>query len=129
MERLHFKGVDWEKYKSGSWMSSNLKSADGHMPEHGQTAWFTDYEGRWQRGTALYNINNMWWVVTGPYSYTNECCSELYVCPPEHPRVKVNQARRRKRLESLMTQAAAKLDFKRAETLKNVLFSVKYCLS
>lgn len=64
----------------------------------------------------------MWWVVTGPYSYTNECFRELYTTPPEHPQVKANQARRRKRLESLMSAAAAKLDFKRAEVLKNILF-------
>ncbi|PNG32232.1 hypothetical protein A1395_22260 [Pseudomonas protegens] len=118
----HFKGADWDKYKSGSWMGNNVKSADGKMLEHGQTVWFTDYEGRWQRGTALYNINNMWWVVTGPFSYTNECCRELYTTPPEHPRVKENQERRRSRLESLMSQAAKKLDFKRAEVLKNILF-------
>lgn len=118
----HFKGVDWDERKNQSWMSSNLKSADGQMLEHGQTVWFTDYEGRWQRGTALYNINNMWWVVTDPYSYTNECCRELYVAPPEHIRIKVNQKRRRSRLESLMSKAAAALDFKRAEVLKNILF-------
>lgn len=121
-QSCHFKGENWDKYKAGPGMTYNLDSAEGVNLEHGQTVWFTDRKGRWQRGQALYNINNMWWVVTGPYSYTNLCCNELHTIPPESPLVKVNLARRRKRLEVLMSQAAAKMDFKRAEVLKNILF-------
>ncbi|MCV4285046.1 hypothetical protein [Pseudomonas capsici] len=121
-ESSNFKGVNWDKYKSGSWMSHNVKSGDGQNLDHGQTVWLTDSKGRWQRGTAFYNTNNMWWVLLGPYSYTNKACFELFTTQPERPDLKVNHARRRSRLESLMSQAASKLDFKRAETLKNILF-------
>lgn len=121
-ESSHFTGVDWEKYKSGPSMSHNLKSADGPDLEHGQQVWFADRKGRWQRGIAFYNINNMWWVITGPYSYTNMCCRELHTVRPDNLRLKANSAYRRKRLEEQMSAAVARMDFKRAEQLKNILF-------
>lgn len=127
-ESCHFKG-DWAKQlkEYGTPMmtqcfNGNRKSADGVMLEHGQRVWFADRKGRICEGTALYNINSMWWIVTGKYDYTNEACFHIYAKCPESPCVKRNAEIRRKRLEQEMNKAVARMDFKRAEVLKGVLF-------
>ena len=120
----HFKGVDWESCKAAPGMRLNLKSADGQTLEHGQRVWTTDWHGRWVEGTALYNINNMWWVVLGKYDYTNKACFDLHASPPQNVRCKQNQRQRRKRLESEMSKAVKAMDFDRAKVLKNILWPV-----
>jgi hypothetical protein len=117
-ESCHFKG-DLAKYEISDY---KRKSADGVMLQHGQRVWFADWHGRICTGTAFYNINNMWWVVTGKYDYTNNADFELYVKCPENPRVKRNSKLRRQRLEQELNRAVKCMDFKRAQVLKDVLF-------
>lgn len=121
-ESWHFKGKDWDTYKARAGMSYNLKSADGVSLEHGQRVWFFDSKGRLCEGTAYYNINNMWWIVTGRYDYTNEGTHNIYARCPDMPRLRRNANLRRKRLEQELKQAVASLDFKRAHTLKTILY-------
>lgn len=121
-ESWHFKGVDWEKRKTESGMSYNLKSADGVPLEHGQRVYFYDRRGRICTGTALYNINNMWWVVTGKYDYTNMACFELHASIPEDFRAKRNERLRRKRLENELQRAIQAKNFERAATLRDLIF-------
>jgi hypothetical protein len=121
-QTCHFKGVDWDNYKSRSGMSYNLKSADGKQLEHGQTVWFAGRKGRWMRGTALYNINNMWWVVLGPYDYTNEHCGALHTAPPADLRKKQNDGLRRKRLEGQLNIAIGAMNFERAKVLRDIIY-------
>jgi hypothetical protein len=121
-ESWHFKG-DWPAYlqKNGS-MDYNRRSADGAQLEHGQRVWFFDRKGRIATGVAHYNINNMWWVVTGQYDYTNEACFELYAKCPENPRIKRNAGLKRERLERELAKAVERMDFERASVLRDILF-------
>lgn len=128
-ESWHFKGdmADYLKRNGCERLPSyNAMSRDGVMIEHGQRVWFYDeYTGRMKTGTAYYNINNMWWVVTGKYDYTNVGNGSIYTSCPGDPRVKNNDRRRRARLEGLLADAVKRMDFKRAELLKNILFPTK----
>lgn len=105
-------------------MESNRRSADGFLLEHGQTVYFRDRKGYMMRGQAFYNLNNMWWVKLNRFNLTNLANFELYTSPPPPPgrRKCVSERTRRSRVEELMTAAIAKMDFTRAEVLKNVLF-------
>lgn len=121
-ESWHFKG-DWPAYlAANNGLPYNRKSADGILLEHGQRVWFFDRKGRICTGQALYNINNMWWVVTGRYDYTNEACFNLYGRLPENSRVKRNAGLRRKRLEGLLADAVKGMKFERAAALRDLLF-------
>lgn len=119
-ESSHFKG-DWPAYVARC-MESNRKSADGALLEHGQRVWYFDRKGRCCVGIAMYNINNMWWVLTGKYHYTNEASFRLYARQPENLRVKRNADLRRKRLEQLMAEATVTMNFERALVLRDLLF-------
>jgi len=99
----------------------NRKAADGVLLEHGQTVWFPDRKGRIARGTAYYNINNMWWVVAGGQLF-NEGSLSLFTAPPSDLRVKRNERARRTRLEDELALATRRMHFLRAEMLKRVLF-------
>lgn len=89
---------------------------------HGQRVWFADRKGRVCEGTAYYNINSMWWVVTGRYDYNNLSVGELHTKCPDLPRIKRNTEQRRNRLEKELKKAVAAMDFMRAQTLKNILY-------
>lgn len=118
----HFKG-DWAAILANESVPEGYrKTADGVILDHGQRVFFFDRKGRIQAGTAMYNINNMWWVVTGRYSYTNEACFYLYAKLPENPRVKRNVSLRRKRLENLLSSAVKSMNFERAAVLRDLLF-------
>lgn len=121
-ESWHFKGKDWGTYKNQPGMIHNVKSADGHTIEHFQQVWFLDHKGRWIKGTALYNINNMWWVICGTYRYTNEASFKLYVNAPANPRAKHNTQQRRRRLEEELAKAIKAMNFERAAVLRDILF-------
>lgn len=114
----HFKG-DTNTYQISDY---NRKSADGKLIEHGQRVYFADRKGRMSTGIAYYNINNMWWVVSGKYEVNNEASFELYVDNPGDLRRKRNERLRRKRLERELAKAIKVMDFRRAEILKGVLF-------
>jgi hypothetical protein len=101
--------------------AGNAKSGDGQQLEHGQTVWFPDRKGRIVRGTAYYNINNMWWVVAGGKLF-NEGCHSLLTAIPHDLRVKRNGRARRNALERQLAQAIERMDFARAQTIKTVLF-------
>lgn len=101
---------------------SNRRSADGGEVEHGATVWFVGDKGRICRGTALYNLNSMWWVVTGRWGLHNKSCHEIFVRQPEDLRRKRNERQRRVRLEGELSRAIQTMRFPRAETLRKVLF-------
>lgn len=99
----------------------NRKSSDGMLLEHGQTVWLADRKGRIIRGRAYYNINNMWWVIAGG-KLLNKGCHAVYASPPADLRTKQNERERRTRLEQQLSVAVARMDFRRAEILKGLLF-------
>lgn len=118
LQSWHFKGnIDSYQISEG-----NAKSADGGIISHGQRVWYFDRKGRSCTGIAMYNINNMWWVISGRYDVGNEACFNLYLSPPSMPRVKRNDSLRKKRLNQLMNSAAKSLDFSKAQIFKDLLF-------
>ena len=122
-ESCHFNGVDWAGYlERNHGMTYNRKSGDGVMLDHGQRVWFFDGKGRACEGTALHNINSMWWVITGRYDYRNLACFELFAKPPENLRIKRNAKQRRQRLNGLLADAVKAMDFDRAKLLKGILW-------
>lgn len=99
----------------------NRKSADGQLLEHGAPVYYLDRKGRWVFGTAYYNLNNMWWVVTGKYGWSNEGSHSLFVAKPEDLRTKSNSGVAFRRINALIAKAAADRDFMRAHVLQTVL--------
>lgn len=114
----HFKG-DTTNYEIAEY---NRKSGDGARLSHGQRVWFADRKGRICTGIAYYNINNMWWVVTGKFDVSNVSAHSLYSVCPENPKQKRNGGLRRKRLESELSKAVKAMDFLRAQKLKEIVF-------
>lgn len=116
----HFK-KDLDR-RGGEEQCGNNKSKDNKVITHGATVYTTDSKGRLIVGEAFYNINNMWWVISGKYGRSNKASFEIYVDCPGDIRVKRNERMRRAKLESELNKATAAMDFKRAELLKNILF-------
>jgi len=100
---------------------SQRSSKDGALLEHGQTVWLADRKGRIVRGAAYYNINNMWWVVAGGKLF-NEGSHSIYAKQPADLRAKQNARARRNRLEKELSISVERMDFRRAEILKRILF-------
>lgn len=114
----HFKG-DVDAYPISK---QNRKSADDGDISHGMRVWFFDRKGRIGTGIAYYNINNMWWVVTGKYGVNNLASHALYTSLPDNYRTKRNGGIRRIALEKLLAKAIGSLDFELAATLRDILF-------
>ncbi len=102
----------------------NRKSKDGALLEHGQTVWLPDRKGRIVRGTAYYNINNMWWVISGG-RLQNEGSHALFAAKPDDLRAKRNERSRRNRLEEELQIAVRRMDFQRAQILKTIIFGAE----
>ena len=102
--------------------SRNAKSADGETIEHASTVWFRGRDGRWRRGTAYYNINNMWWVVQNKFEFRNMAAFELHCRQPLNLRDKRHERARRLRLESEISKAIHASNYVRAEALTRILF-------
>lgn len=102
--------------------ASNGISKDGLPIPHGATVWFVDPKGRIGRGTAYYNINNMWFVACGKYTLRNLGNHEIYCRPPADLRTKRNDRQRRWRIEQELATAVRREDSSRAELLKKLLF-------
>lgn len=99
----------------------NRKTADGALLEHGQKVWFRNECGRFFHGAAYYNINNMWWVISGGV-LRNKGSFELHANQPADLRDKLHTRIRREALERLLRKAISGRDYRRAETLDRILF-------
>jgi len=102
----------------------NRKSADERLLEHGQTVWIPDKKGRMLRGIAYYNINNMWWIIAGGVLF-NKGCFEIFAAVPGDLRKKRNECISRKRREAEMQVAVQRMDYKRAQIMKTILFGAE----
>lgn len=103
-------------------MECNARSGDGGTITHGDHVYAIGYDGRIVVGTALYDLNSRWWVVTGKYGVIGVNCSDIFLESPGDLRRKRNERTRRKRLEGELAKAIKAMDFLRAETLKHILF-------
>jgi hypothetical protein len=100
---------------------SNRKSGEGQLLEEGMRVYCRDYSGRWVTGVTRYNINNMWWVVTGRYDRLNVASWSIYQVAPADPR-ETGSKKRRLKLENLMAKSVKNLDFTKAQIFKDLLF-------
>jgi hypothetical protein len=98
----------------------NRTSGDACLLEHGMPVYFRDSRGRWNSGTAYYNLNNMWWVEAGRYAVRNLGSFQLYVNKPANLRAKDNAKRAAARIHELIITAVKDEDFLRAQQLKEV---------
>lgn len=114
----HFKG-DLTTYKIAD---SQRRAADGGLVEHGSRVWFADHKGRICTGIAHYNINNMWWVVSGKYAVTNKSCFDLSTSAPADLRRKRNETLRERTLTRLLDEAVKSMAFERAVVLRDLLY-------
>lgn len=80
-------------------MACNAKSADGGTILHGASVFAIDSKGRIITGTAYYNLNACWQIVTGRYGLTYASVHEIFTKQPENLRVKRNQAASKQRLK------------------------------
>lgn len=108
--------------RGGEESSYNNRSADGAIVRHGEKVWFADSKGRIVTGVAHYNINNMWWVITGRYEARNVSSGEIYANCPDNLRLKRNARIRRRRLEDELAGAVKGMKFERATQLRDILF-------
>jgi hypothetical protein len=115
------KTTDFDTFQAPS-HSNSYKSREGLSLVHGAKVWTTDRKGRIIPGTVYYNSGQMWWVVSGKYTYTNACCTDIWAEHPGELRAKHNSRERRSRLERLIAAAVGRMDFERAATLRDVLF-------
>lgn len=100
-------------------------SADGQPLENGSKVFAIGRTGRVVSGTAFYDLNGNWMVVTGRYDVEWIWHTEIYVSCPGDPRVKRNARQRRQRLESELAAAIKAMDFERAAVLRDILFPGK----
>lgn len=101
-------------------MESNARSADGGTIEHGAKVWALDHKGRVITGTAYYNLNDNWHIVTGRYGLERCHAGMIFTHQPENLRAKRNGELRRRRLDKELSQAIAATKFERAAVLRDI---------
>lgn len=102
--------------------SRNDHAADGGTIFHGAKVWVLDSKGRIVTGTAYYDLNSTWQIVTGRYGLFHAQTGKIFTRQPENLRIKRNASDRRKRLEREMQKAIERMNFERAATLRDILF-------
>lgn len=104
-------------------MKCNETARDGGTIKHGETIWYHDRKTqRVFKGTAFYDLNSSWFVVSGRYGHSIVQASDIFTSEPIHLRRLVDAAKRRKRIEGLMQSAISSMDFERAAKLRDILF-------
>lgn len=100
----------------------NCSDADGTQMYDGDVRYFWHYRGGLQRGVVYRNINNMWWVVTGPYSYTNVANFHLFTWNPSMGRRrKLSPEKIQEVLGRQLKNVIEKQQFERAITLRDLI--------
>lgn len=100
----------------------NDKSRDGLTIKHKMPVYAVDYHGRIIKGIAYYDLNASWSVVTGLWDYKIIQARDIFVNKPEDIRSKQNERARRCCLEGILSEAISIMDFKKAQTIKDILF-------
>lgn len=103
-------------------MKCNAQSADGGVITHGARVYAVGHDDRIVVGTAYYDLNSSWWVVTGKYGAICVQAGDIYLESPGNLRTKRNERKRRTRLEQELSKAVKAMDFHRAQVIKEILF-------
>jgi hypothetical protein len=98
------------------------QSADGHQLENGMRVYAMNRHGRMITGIAFYSLNGNWQIVSGRYGLECIWHKQIWVNNPGNLRDRRDISIRRKRLEDEMAKAIKAMNFKRAETLRDILF-------
>lgn len=123
LERRKNSGHYVEELGRASYSNDAEQSADGLVIADGMRVYAMDYRGRIVTGTAFYDLNGNWTIVTGRYgALWNVWHKQVWINSPGDLRRKRNEGTRRKRLEGELAKAIAAMDFRRAEVLKGILW-------
>lgn len=97
----------------------NATDGDGAIVREGETRWAYDYDGHLIRGTAYYNLNNMWFLANSRGQYLcNLSCGYLFTWRPGLPRRRKDG---RGRLKGELANAIASQNFERAIILRDLI--------
>lgn len=110
-----FQGADFYRRER---LEYNCVDSDGVAMHDGDTRYFWTSNGHIQRGIAYRNINNMWWVATGPYSYTNRANFDLFAWNPAMGRKRMAPL---EILERYLKKFVEGQEFERAIVLRDML--------
>ena len=95
---------------------------DGGKIVHGATVWFMDWRTkRVFRGTAFYDLNDSWYVISGKYAFNVVQIQDMYAAPPETLRVRCERVRA-SRLKSEISAAVKAMNYERAAKLRDILY-------
>lgn len=118
-ELEEFQGKDFYRRERSSY---NCTDANGVEMFDGDVRYFWTYTGRIQRGIVYRNINNMWWVHTGPFSYSNQANFSLFTWKAcMGSRRKFTDVGIEKKLREQLDAAIKSENFERAIVLRNLL--------
>lgn len=98
----------------------NVQDADGVRLKDGDLRYFWTRNGRLARGPVYYNLNSMWWVITGPRDRDNVSVSQLFTYNSARPMRKLS-------IEPLVNisrglrKAIERQDFERAAVIRDVI--------
>jgi len=67
-----------ESYMSDYDFKHNSNSGVSDILKCGQTRRFFGWDKKMHKGVIYHNINNMWWIITSKYKYTNVACFEIF---------------------------------------------------
>jgi hypothetical protein len=102
---------------------SNATARDGGTIEHGATVWYKDWATkRIFQGTAYYDLNTAWYLVSGKYGHSVVHTHEIYANQPANLRDRLSHDYREKRLNNEMNKAIKEMRFERAAQLRDILF-------
>jgi hypothetical protein len=102
---------------------TNCTARDGGTIEHGATVWYKDWRTkRIFQGTAYYDLNTAWYLVSGKYGHSVVHTHEIYTIQPANLRSRMTHSEREKRLNHEMNQAVKDMRFERAAQLRDILF-------
>jgi hypothetical protein len=99
--------------------SYNSTDGDGAIVREGDTKFAYDYDGHLIRGTAYYNLNNMWFLANSRgQCLCNLSCGQLFSWRPGLPR---RHKDGKGRLKGELANAITSQDFERAIVLRDLI--------
>jgi hypothetical protein len=114
-----FQGKDFYQRERSPY---NCTDADGVQMHDGDVRYFRTWTGHLQRGVVYRNINNVWWVHTGPYSYTTVANFDLFTWKSATGgRRKFSQTTIEKKQAALLDAAVKAQNFERAIVLRDLI--------
>lgn len=119
-EILRDRAKDRHNHDQATQPDYNVKDADGVRLKDGDVRYFWTRNGRLARGPVYYNINSMWWVITGPRERDNVGVSKLFTYDP-------SRSMRKLSIEPLINisrslrKAIERQDFERAAAIRDAI--------